>query len=154
MTLEKEFAQAVTGHLDGPRARVEAALSHVVRSLPDDTRYLVVEYDSPSFSTGFAVFTFPVLAGGAPGPVRRLLDDGAVVVPPLVHDASRFEEIEPWDLASELLEAWLVERWAAVPGRRPTAFVAHHDSHFETNLADASTVTADTLESLHRAAPG
>ena len=150
MTLEEEFAQAVAAHLDGLAAKVDAALAHVARGLPDDTRYLMVEYDSPSFATGFAVFTFPVLGGGTAGPVRRLLDDGSVVVPPSVYDASRFEEIEPWDTASDLLERWLVVRWAALPPPRPEAFVAHHDSFMKTNLADGSRVTADALASLHR----
>lgn len=149
MTLEEELEQAVSAHLDGLAAKVDAALSHVTRDLPDGTRYLMVEYDSPSFSTGFAVFTFPILAGGSPGPVRRLLDDGSVVVPLAVHEASRFEAIEPWDVAAELLERWLVERWATVPAPRPAAFVAHHDSHFKTNLANGATVTADALVSLH-----
>ena len=124
-------------------------MARVVRDLPDGTRFLMLEYDSPHFSENFAVFTFPVLAGGIVGEVRRLLEDGSVVVPSSIYDASRFEVVEPWDTASDLLEKWLLDRWAVVPGPRPAAFVAHHDSHVKTNLADGARITADEIGNLH-----
>ena len=144
-SIADEFSEAVNAHLASLETKVDAALARLVESDAAAAQWLLFEYDSPRFAETFAVTVVPMLAGGASGEPRPLLDDGSLVVPPAIYDDPHFEEAEPWDTASELLEQWLVKRWSLIPGSRPPAFVAHHDSFFKTDMADGGRTSDDEL---------
>ena len=83
--------------------------------------------------------------GRAVGDGHWFLKGKAVAVPPEVYEAERFDSIDPWSVASELLEEWLIERWQTNEHHPAPAFVGHHDSYFKRNMRTGKQITWDEI---------
>lgn len=154
MNLEEEFATEVTCHFSCLSSALDAELRSVARSnWGPGVKFLLFEYDSPHFSEDFTVVVWSVgLAGRVVGPGHWLLKDGTVAVPAEIYWDCKYEEVEPWGVASRLMEDWFAERWkncaeccATIP-----AYIGHHDSHFKMNLQDCSQISWPEILEKHR----
>ena len=149
MDLKQEFVEAVSEHFRQLTRAFDAELASVAQmSYPRATKFLLFEYDSPTFGEEFSVFLSAMDANGEPiGDGYQFLQGKAVTVPAELYEADKYEEIDPWATASELLESWLIERWSNVAGTRKAypAFVGHHDSYFKTNLMTGQQINWDEI---------
>lgn len=147
MNLEQEFCQAVKSHLDGLVARFDHEIEGVVgRRFPHGTAFLLFEYDSQHFADDFCVGVWPMDAAGEPiGDGHWFLRGDFVVVPRTIYGDEKYEEVEPWETASRLLEDWIVDRWQHVPSARLPAFIGHHDSYFKRELATGDETDWDKI---------
>lgn len=149
MSLERKFEEAVLGHFSTITMILDRELCHVASSsYPAATNFLLFEYDSPHFSEDFTVSVWPMSGRGeVTGEGRWLLKGEVVAVPSTVYDDPVYEEIDPWAVASELFEKWLVSRW--VYARKSCsslpAFIGHHDSYFKTDLITGAQVNWDEV---------
>ena len=154
MKLEAEFATAVTCHFACLSCALDSELQSVAEHNYDPSvKLLLFEYDSPHFSEDFTVVVWPVgSAGRVVGAGRWLLKDGTVAVPAEIYWDGKYEEIEPWGVASSLMEGWIAERWKKFAECCGTIseYIGHHDSHFKTNLQDCSRTSWPEILEKHR----
>ena len=142
MTLIVDFCTEVQQHFKKLSPLIDADLATALnRGFPEAIKFLLVEYDSPHFSEDFSVSIWPFnRRGEVAADGYWFLKDWEVAVPPETYDSERFEKIDPWALASELLVTWSIDRWRRCASNRPPAFIGHHDSYFKRNL-DTGTQT-------------
>ena len=149
MDFRQEFVKSVSDHFQQITPLLDAELTSVLhRAYPSVVKFLLLEYDSPHFSEDFSVSMWPMDSHGKPvGDGHWFLKGKAVVVPPEIYEAEKYEEIEPWDTASELLECWLIERWSRIAKLRQLhpAFIGHHDSYFKKNLLTGERTNWDEI---------
>lgn len=147
MTLQEEYCELVLNHLNRLNNKFETQLSEFVnQAFSDDVKHLNIEYYSPCFSDEFSVYFYALdKSANRVGDIHKFLEHCAVVVPAEIFEDEKYEDIDPWSTASEILESWLRERWKNAGSQQYPAFVAHHDSHFLRNLADGSRTNWDEL---------
>ena len=147
MDLRKEYREFVSTHLNGLNERFEKELSDVAnQNFSDAVKFLKIEYDSSCFSDEFSVCFYSLdKNGNLVGDVHWFLKDMAVVVPADVYEDERYEDIEPWDTASDMLETWLMDRWRVAGNHIYPAYLAHHDSYFQCNIIDGSQTNWDKM---------
>jgi hypothetical protein len=116
-------------------------------SWADTTSFLLIEYESSQFSDEFAVSLWAMDADGEPldREGHWFLKGRTVVVPSEIYDDEKYEAIEPWDTASELLEQWFVQAWRAHGHKALPGYIGHHDSYFKTDLATSEEVNWDNI---------
>ncbi len=151
------FEAAVKAHFRKLTPLLDVELARVAKApFSEDTRFLLVEYDSAHFGEDFSVSAWPMNKAGDPtAERRRLLEGKAVTVPPEIYDDPKYEELGHWDLASQLLERWFVTRWKHLHKKlkpRP-AVIGHHDSYFKTDLQTGERVNWDNVLKAARANP-
>jgi len=138
MTPEEEFTHTLSRHLDGIRSEFERELREVLAStFPPGTAFLVIEYDSPHFDEDFGVGLWAMDKTGnymGNGDGYWFLERKATAVPPALYQDERFEDFNPWAMASHIVEDWVVDSWARVGSRQFPAYIGHHDSHFIRDL--------------------
>jgi hypothetical protein len=147
--LKQEFVGAVSDHFRQITPLLDSELAAMTRkTYPGSVRFFLFEYDSPHFSEDFPVSMWPMGTDGNP------VEDGlwflkgkAVAAPTEIYEAEKYEVIEPWDTASELLECWLVERWSKIAEQRRAyrAFIGHRDSYFKKNLLTGQQTNWDEI---------
>ncbi|MCP3443623.1 hypothetical protein [Bradyrhizobium sp. CCGUVB14] len=145
---KKEFAERVWRHFQEITPQLNKELAMIAGlSWVDTPSFLLIEYDSQLFSDEFAVSLWAMDADGEP--VDRdghsFLEGGTVVVPAEIYDDERYDAIEPWDTASELLEQWFAQAWRAHGHKTLPAYIGHHDSYFKTDLATGGKVNWDSI---------
>jgi hypothetical protein len=149
MTLKQDFSKAVKNHFLEITPLVDVELALVVqKTYPTLVKFLLFEYNSPQFSEDFSVSIWPMNAAGEPtGEGHWLLKGKVVAVPAEIYGAEKYEEIEPWHVASELLERWLVKRWSKTKKseRIMQAFIGHHDSYFKKDLLTGKQINWDEI---------
>ena len=151
---KKEFVERVRQHFQEitPQLNIELAMIAEL-SWDEDARFLLIEYDASEFSDEFFVALWPMDADGEP--VDReghwFLKGRTVVVPSEIYDDEKYEEIEPGEVASELLEEWFAQAWRAHGPKALPAYIAHHDSYFMTDLATSGQVNRDSIVARARA---
>ncbi|BBA34421.1 uncharacterized protein sS8_2469 [Methylocaldum marinum] len=149
MELKQEFIQGVKKHLGSLDAVFDSELEQVIKKIyPDTVRFFLFEYDSPVFSEEFSVSIWPTdIKGHVVGDGHWFLEGKAVVVPPEIYEAEKYSEIEPWETASELLEEWLIAKWAGISKVQRTrpAYIGHHDSFFKRELLSGKQVNWDEI---------
>jgi len=147
MSLKQDFSNAVKNHFVKIEPLLDAEFALVSqRTYPTSVKFLLFEYDSPQFSQDFSVSVWSMNAEGEPvGEVYWLLKDKVVAVPAETYEAEKYEEIDPWHIASELLERWLTKRWSKTVKKEQAypAFIGHHDSYFKKNLLTGRQVSWD-----------
>jgi hypothetical protein len=147
MDIEEEYKELVTGHLESLSTQFEEELSRVShQAFPEEVKFLKIEYDSPTFSDNFSVYMFAMnKKGKLVGDVYWFLENKAVVVPSEIYEAEKYDEIEPWETASNILEEWLIMRWKNAGNMNYPAYLAHHDSYFMRNIANGSDTNWDKI---------
>ena len=154
MSLEVEFSNAVLEHFSSLNSALDSELSSAANYAFDPrVKFLLFEYDSPHFSEDFTVVVWPVgLAGQVIGEGRWLLKGDVVAVPAKIYWDGKYEQIDPWAVASRLMESWIAERWRIISGSRlsVSAYIGHHDSHFKTNLRDSTQISWPKILDAHR----
>ncbi len=147
MSIKNEFVSSVQKHFEGLRPLLDAEIISVCATdSSKDVRFILVEYDSPHFSEDFSVSLWPMDGHGqAVGDGHWFLKGKAVAVPPEIYEAERFDSIDPWSVASELLEEWFIERWQTYARHFPPAFIGHHDSYFKRNLHTGNQINWDEI---------
>ena len=147
--LNEEFAEAVKEHFKQITPLLDAELQSIFRkgACAPPVSFCLIEYDSPSFGEEFAVSLWPMNADGSPiGEGYWFLKGKAVTVPPGIYEDSKYEDIEPWGTASELLEQWFVARTAQIRDEAECPlFIGHHDSYFKTDLRTGKQTTWDQI---------
>ncbi|MCG8028058.1 MAG: hypothetical protein N0E59_16875 [Candidatus Thiodiazotropha taylori] len=83
--------------------------------------------------------------GNLVGSVHWFLKDKTVVVPPEIYESEKYEEIEPWGVASNILESWLINRWANAGNTNYPTYLSHHDSYFMRNIANGANTNLDKV---------
>jgi hypothetical protein len=146
---KQEFIKSVIEHFQQITPPLDSELTAVLhRTYPKVVKFLLVEYDSAHFSEDFSVSMWPMDSHGKPvGDSHRFLKGKAMVAPPEIYEAEKYEEIEPWETASELLECWLIERWSRIEKVRQhyPAFIGHHDSYFKKDLLTGEEINWDEI---------
>ena len=147
MDIEEEFKKLVTNHLEGLNLQFEEELSSVTHQpFPDEVKFLQIEYDSPTFSDEFSVCLFAMNGeGNLVGSVYWFLKDKTVVVLPEIYESEKYKEIEPWGVASNILESWLINRWANAGNANYPTYLSHHDSYFMRNIANGTNTNLDKV---------
>ena len=145
---KKEFVARVLRHFQEitPQLNIEMAMI-AERSWEEETSFLLIEYDASEFSDEFFVALWPMDSDGEP--VDReghwFLKGRTVVVPSEIYDDEKYEEIEPGETASELLEQWFAQAWRAHGPKALPAYIGHHDDYFKTDLATSGRVNWDSI---------
>jgi len=147
MNLEEEYKELVTKHLESLIPQFEKELSDVAnQTFPKGVKFLQIEYDSPVFSEDFSVYMFAMnKEGNLVGDVYWFLKNKAVVVPAEIYESEKYEEIEPWETASNILESWLINRWENAGNRHYPTYLAHHDSYFMRNIETGADINWDKI---------
>ena len=149
MDLRQEFVKSVIEHFQQITPLLDAELTSLTHmAYPKVVKFFLFEYDSPHFSEDFSVSMWPMDTDGEPvGDGHWFLKEKAVVVPPEIYEAEKYDDIEPWDTASELLECWLVERWSRIAklSQFHPAFIGHHDSYFKKDLLTGEEISWDEI---------
>ncbi|MBY7859103.1 hypothetical protein KW419_12695 [Vibrio fluvialis] len=147
MELQEEYREYVLAHLNSLNEIFETELSSWEnRDYSVEVKFLQIEYDSPCFSEEFSVCIYALNKdGGLIGDVHWFLKGVAVVVPAEIYEDEKFEDIEPWSTASEVLELWVMDRWQKAGMRKYPCYLAHHDSYFMRNVIDGSQTNWDKI---------
>lgn len=147
MSVKNEFVASVQQHFEALTPLLDAEIDAVRASgYSEDVRFFHVEYDSPNFSEDFSVSLWPMNGDGqAVGDGHWFLKGKAVAVPPEIYEAERFDSINPWGVASGLLEEWFIERWRKDAHDFPPAFIGHHDSYFKRNVQTGKQINWDEI---------
>lgn len=147
MSIEHEFVAAVQKHFERLTPLLDAELiSAGEYDYSEEVKFLLIEYDSPHFSEEFSVSLWPMDRDGeATADGHWFLKGKAVAVPPEIYEDERFESIEPWGIASELLEQWFIERWGNKAGQSLPAYIGHHDSYFKRSLHTGNQINWDEI---------
>ena len=145
MTLEDEFRDLVNGHLASLADLFDAELQAILNDTqPKSATVIFFEYDSPHFAEDFAVMMH-FLSGECEAEHSVKVLGGTTVVPESAYEDERYECIEPWRLASDILECWLVDRWEKHSKYPLSAYAGHHDSSYCTRLADGKELQWDSV---------
>lgn len=147
MNIEEEYKHLVISHLESLSTQFEEELSVFVNKIfPPEVKFLQIEYNSPTFSESFSVYIFAANKDG------KLVDDlywflkgQSVVVPSNIFQDEKYNDIEPWETASEILESWLISRWAKAGTCDYPGYIAHHDSYFMRKIDDGSDINWDKI---------
>ena len=133
MKIIEEYTNLVKAHLDTLVDPFLKELKSVIDSLPKTGIQLIVfEFDSPCFSDEFSLSIFPCdSTGELAGDAHWFLEGEYVAVPEEIFDNPKYEEIEPWILASEIFENWVIQLWQENITCSYPAYIGHHDTHFK-----------------------
>lgn len=147
MDRKTEFVTKVRRHFDGLTSLLDGELTLATKGPWDDSaKFFLVEYDSPQFADDFSTSLWIMGATGEPVDSEHwFLKGKAVVVPSDIYEAEAYQDIEPWDTASELFEEWFVERWQAHASHILPAYIGHHDSYFKRSLLTGKAVNWDRI---------
>jgi hypothetical protein len=147
MSIKNEFVTLVQKHFEGLTPLLDEEIIAVcANDYSEDVRFFLVEYDSPHFSEDFSVSLWPMDGHGQPvGDGHWFLKGKAVAVPPEIYEAERFESIDPWSVASGLLEEWFIKTWQKNARHFLPAFIAHHDSYFKRNTQTGKQINWDEI---------
>ena len=146
MKLEQKFRISILNNLESLNSKFENELREIFESgFSKEVTFLQIEYESQTFERDFSVCLYAVdREGELVGKLYWFLKDIAFVVPdemyyPEAYSEEEYEDIDPWNVASDILESWLMERWKKVDTKDMSAYLAHHDFHFVKNIENGMT---------------
>ena len=152
MSLEQKFRASVSNHLESLSTKFEQELKvFFKRGFSKDVAFLQVEYESQIFQNDLSVYLFALnREGQLEGDVHWFLEKQTFVIPaemyyPVECSEEEYENIEPWGIASDILEAWLIERWKNAGQNNLPTYLAHHDSYFMRNIENGTTTNWDEI---------
>lgn len=147
MDLQKDYSESVLRHLNSLSGKFEKELSEVAsRDFSDEVKFLKIEYDSPCFSDDFSVCLYAFNKDGdLVGDVYWFLRNTAVVVPAEIYEDEKYEAVDPWSTASDILESWIIDRWKNSGNHKYPTYLAHHDSYFMRDIRDGSQTNWDKI---------
>ncbi|MGO2478531.1 MAG: hypothetical protein ACTH7Q_09235 [Pseudoalteromonas sp.] len=147
MNLKEEYKELVINHLESINQQFEEELSIVCNlTFAQEVKFLQIEYDSSTFSDKFSVYMFALNSeGNLMGDVYWFMKNKTIVVPANIYDCEKYEEIEPWSTASDILENWLIARWAKSGNTNYPVYLAHHDSYFMRNIKNGTDISWDKI---------
>lgn len=143
MTLESEFDKLVSAHLASLANRFDSELVAILDDEPpENVTVIFIEYDSPHFADDFAVMIHFLSARYDAEDSDGFLA-GETVVPVTAYEDDKYEALEPWGRASDILVGWLVDRWKHCATYPLPAYAGHHDSNYCTRLSDGKEMLWD-----------
>lgn len=106
MGLENEFEEKVLAHFKVLSPFLDEELAKIAGgNYENEVSFIFFEYDSSLFAKEFAVTGWLMDSrGNRIGEAIRLIQDQKFVVSPDIYNDETYEDIDPWDLASELFE--------------------------------------------------
>lgn len=146
MTLEQKFKISILSHLESLNSKFEEELREIFEiGFSKEVIFLQIEYESQTFERDFSVYLYALdRKGEVVGKLYWFLKDNAFVIPnemyyPEAYSEEEYEDIDPWNIASDILESWLIERWKKVDTKDMPAYLAHHDFHFVKDIENGTT---------------
>jgi hypothetical protein len=158
MTLENELTGLLQDHL----SEIAPTLDHELQGLldeiePDESKFVLIEYDSQEFNQGFSATLWCMSAAGeAIGEGKPLLQQDPHPLPEEIEqlieeidedDEDDYDGEDPWFVASQLFEALFVQRIAAIslPNHGLSLYIAHHDSYNKIDLISGEDINWDEI---------
>jgi len=121
MNLEQKFRKSILNHLESLNSKFEVELREIFeRGFSNEVIFLQIEYESQTFERDFSVCLYALdREGEVVGQLYWFLKDKAFVIPdemyyPEAYSEEEYEDIDPWNIASDILESWVIERWKKV----------------------------------------